>query len=59
MDREDVRVIGEAAAKVGEAVTPKDTVVVIKTENRGKCPHCESEITEKDIFCPTCKKKVI
>jgi hypothetical protein len=60
MDREDIRTLADAAAKIEAAVQiPQDTVVVIKTENRGKCPYCDSEITEKDIFCPTCKKRVV
>ena len=60
MDREDIRVLTEGAAKIEEAVKlPQDTVVVIKSENRGKCPYCDSEITVNDVFCPTCKKKMI
>jgi len=60
MDREDIRTLADAAAKVEEAVKlPNDTVVVIKTENKGKCPYCDSEIAASDIFCPTCKKKII
>jgi len=60
MDREDIRVKAEAEAKVEEAKKPhQDTVVVIKSENRGKCQHCDNEVTEKDIFCSTCKKRLI
>jgi hypothetical protein len=60
MDREDIRTLADAEAKVGEALkASQDTIVIIKKENRGKCPHCDSEISEKDIFCPTCKNKVI
>ena len=60
MDREDIRTMADAAAKIEEAVKiPQDTVVVIKKESRGKCPHCDGEISEKDIFCPTCKRKVV
>jgi hypothetical protein len=60
LDREDIAVAGEAAAKVAEASRdPEGTVVVIKQDNSGKCPFCESEITAGHIFCPTCKKKII
>jgi Zn finger protein HypA/HybF involved in hydrogenase expression len=60
MDREDVRTLADAGAKVAEALKPpQDTIVVIKKESRGKCPHCDGEISESDIFCPTCKNKVL
>jgi rubrerythrin len=60
MDREDVRTLAEAAAKVEEAVQlPQDTLVVIKSDNKGKCQHCDGDITEKDIFCPICKKRLV
>jgi len=60
MDQADVTVAGDAAAKVVEAGRdPDGTVVVIKGENTGKCPYCDGEITASQIFCPTCKKKVI
>jgi hypothetical protein len=59
MDREDIRTLADAEAKVGEAIKPlQDTVVVIQ-KGGGKCPYCDGEITESVIFCPTCKKKVI
>ncbi|MDR0443878.1 MAG: SPFH domain-containing protein [Treponema sp.] len=60
MDREDIMTKAEAEATVERAKKiPEDTVVIIKRENKGKCAHCDGEITERDIFCPTCKKKVI
>jgi hypothetical protein len=61
MDREDLKTLADAEAKVAKAlkVQPQDTVVVIKKESRGKCPYCDGEITQQDIFCPTCKNKVI
>jgi len=60
MDREDIRTLADAAAKVEGAVQlPNDTVVVIKTENRGRCPYCDGDIAASDVFCPTCKKKII
>jgi nucleotide-binding universal stress UspA family protein len=60
MDREDIRTLAEAEAKIEDAKKiPQDTVVVIKKDNRGKCAYCDGDITESDVFCPTCKKKMI
>lgn len=60
MDREDVKTLTDGIAKIEESVQiPQDTVVVVKSENRGKCPYCDGEIAASDVFCPTCKKKVI
>jgi regulator of protease activity HflC (stomatin/prohibitin superfamily) len=60
MDREDIRTLAEAEAKVEDAKKiPQDTVVVIKSENRGKCPYCDGDVSVNDVFCPTCKKKMI
>jgi len=60
MDREDIKAMTDGAAKIEASVQiPQDTVVVVKTENKGKCPYCDSEIAASDVFCPTCKKKII
>ena len=60
LDREDVTVAGDALAKVAEAVkNPEETVVVVKTDNTGVCPYCDGTVTAGQIFCPTCKKKIV
>jgi len=60
MDREDIRTFTKGVAKIEESVQiPQDTVVVVKADNRGKCPYCDGEVAAADVFCPTCKKKLI
>ena len=57
MDREDVKTVGEAEAKVRSA-TKMPEINVINKKAEGECPHCGGKIKADYIFCPTCRRKV-
>jgi membrane protease subunit (stomatin/prohibitin family) len=60
MRLEEIKTTADGEAKIAEAKkVDNDTVVIIKKENTGKCPHCDGDISADQIFCPTCKKKII
>jgi len=58
-DRKDIRAIADSEAKIREATKmPELTVSITKGGQTGICQHCDAVITEGQIFCPVCRRKI-